>query len=105
MSDPLVDLGITKFFHYAESYTRNWYLWGYYDEHGKLTAIRYGVSSDLLCAHPDFHRHECSTPLHQHLWKVAEERLRRGLLFDKEDDGSEVTEPFPSKVVPLHGDT
>lgn len=92
-------LGETKFLSEVDRPWKTWHIWRYYDETGELTAIRFGISTDLLCAHSDFHRRDCITPLHRHLWSIAEEQLRESLIFDEADDDFEVIEPFDSNVV------
>lgn len=87
-------LGTTEFFNPGENFTRTWHIWAYYEETGELTFIRFGISTDLLCAGYEFSRKDCSTAVHRHLWQVAEERLRAGLIFDEDNDDFEVIEPF-----------
>jgi hypothetical protein len=93
-------LGETKFVHKEETFVRTWHVWAYYEDTGELTAIQYGISTNLDCASKVIKRSECITPLQQHLWGMAEERLQDGLIFDDVED-FEVIEPFESKVLPF----
>lgn len=102
MSDTLEYLGETKFLDKAENFLRKLHIWGYYSYDGKLSAIRFGPSTDLLCAHKDVHRRDCTTPLWRHLWDTAEERLHQYLIFDA-DEEYEVIETFDDRVPQLFG--
>lgn len=104
MSDIIDYLGVTKFFRTSDHVWRTWHVWGYYDEKGVLSAIRYGISQDLLCAHHNVTKSACTSDLQKHLWKHAQEKLDEGLIQDDESgDDFEVTEPFGGNVVPFIG--
>ena len=100
MSSLLEYLGKTMFFSPETQTWKTWHIWGYYEPTGELTAIRYGISTDLLCAHPDFHHRERTTALHFHLWVAAQELLHKYLMFDEEED-IELIEPSEDNVIPF----
>lgn len=103
MCAEFVYLGETKFFSQSDNFWRTFHLWGYCDEaDGELTGINYANGIILDPTPRVIHRRECTTPLLQHLWKEAEERLSASLIFDDDaDDDFQVIEPFDSNVVPL----
>jgi len=104
MSDELVYLGESKFFNTGDKIWKTWHLWGYHDASGELSAIRYGISINLLCAHPDVPHKKCTTELQKHLWTKAQERLHQGLIFDDEEsDDFDVIEALDKAVTHTEG--